>query len=80
MSSIYHCVWDKGLLGVAEDKYGKQLAYLYDECLVTGNLPRQHKVTICAPLVSFGLAQSAEGKAALDKVGLFIDPQSEEEE
>jgi hypothetical protein len=26
------------------------------------------------------LSETAEGKAALDKVGLFIDPQSEEEE
>jgi hypothetical protein len=43
-----------GLLCVSEDKYGKELTDLYDECLVTGNLPRQHKVKVGAPLLSIG--------------------------
>jgi hypothetical protein len=65
LKAIYQHVWDKGLLGVSEEKYGKLLADLYDECQVTGNVARQQKVKVGAPWVAprFG-TDSYVGQAA----------------
>jgi hypothetical protein len=44
--NIYEYVWDKEVLGVDQRKYGEQLAELFEECDVAGNLPKQKKIKV----------------------------------